>query len=270
MLARLCCACSSVPALTNESVLSFFFTGTFEIPVDIGNGLTINTPRHEDDVRRLREWRVQHQAHRELQELSPADGATVSGDPISFQVPGVGGWTGVELHLMVGSADETPVVVGASQIDIVGDVLEAEIGGFYQGTTVFWEVVGDAGQTTGVKSFTFEAPEGSMTRSSGGVDGSGTPVNVAEASYEGGGMVQNAVGRIYFSATNPADGKVYDYACSGTAVFDNKTGRSTVLTAAHCVWDDIWEQWGGKFVLLILLGMMLLWKHFLTRPSFCN
>jgi hypothetical protein len=50
--------------------------------------------------------------------------------------------------------------------------------------------------------------------------------------YEGGGTGLAAVGRIYFDLQGVL------YACSGSVMHDNKTGRSLILTAAHCIWPD--------------------------------
>ena len=48
-----------------------------------------------------------------------------------------------------------------------------------------------------------------------------------------GGAVQTAAGRILFTMGG------FEYLCSGTAVTDGTTGRSIILTAAHCVYDDV-------------------------------
>lgn len=49
-----------------------------------------------------------------------------------------------------------------------------------------------------------------------------------------GGQVHDSAGRILFEK---APGEWY--VCSGTAVEDSVTGRSIVLTAAHCIYDDV-------------------------------
>ena len=73
----------------------------------------------------------------------------------------------------------------------------------------------------------------------GGQGGGGGAV--ANAEWTKDGVVQNAVGRIYFEM--PVDPQRSDwdgYVCSGTAVNDGGTsGRSIILTAAHCVYDDL-------------------------------
>jgi len=62
-------------------------------------------------------------------------------------------------------------------------------------------------------------------------------VVVEEGEWNGGGEVQDGSGRIYFKS----DG--VEYTCTGTAITDRKTGRSLIITAAHCIWDDINEAW---------------------------
>jgi hypothetical protein len=51
--------------------------------------------------------------------------------------------------------------------------------------------------------------------------------------------VNTAAGRIYFEMpSNKRLTRWTGYVCSGTVVTDGTTGRSTILTAAHCVYDD--------------------------------
>lgn len=59
---------------------------------------------------------------------------------------------------------------------------------------------------------------------------------VANAPWMRGHDVQESVGRLYFEMT--IDGLVGGYVCSGTAVTDSVRGFSSILTAAHCVYDD--------------------------------
>ena len=74
----------------------------------------------------------------------------------------------------------------------------------------------------------------------GGSGGSTGGDTVSKAEWTGGGVVQNAAGRIYLEMPNNASrkGPWTAYVCSGTAATDNTTGRSVILTAAHCVYDD--------------------------------
>lgn len=65
-----------------------------------------------------------------------------------------------------------------------------------------------------------------------GKPGGGTGGVIANSPWTAGGVVQNAAGRILFQM-----GGSY-YVCSGTSATDNATGRSVIITAAHCVYDD--------------------------------
>ncbi len=54
-----------------------------------------------------------------------------------------------------------------------------------------------------------------------------------------GGAVKAAAGRIYFEMpTNSKRRRWAGYVCSGTVVNDGTSGRSIIITAAHCVYDD--------------------------------
>jgi hypothetical protein len=80
-------------------------------------------------------------------------------------------------------------------------------------------------------------PPGAGGGNGGGNDGGGdTSQNlktVRNAEWNKGGIVQNAVGRILFQMG--AD----FFVCSGTVANDGTSGHSIILTAAHCVYDDI-------------------------------
>jgi hypothetical protein len=65
------------------------------------------------------------------------------------------------------------------------------------------------------------------------VDTGGGGGGVVSERWTGGGTVQTAAGRIVF--TMPGG----NYVCSGTAITDGTTGRSIILTAAHCIYDDV-------------------------------
>lgn len=67
----------------------------------------------------------------------------------------------------------------------------------------------------------------------GGGGGGGSTSNVSNAEWTAGGAVQKAAGRLLFEMAG-----VY-YVCSGTVATDETSGRSIILTAAHCVYDDV-------------------------------
>ena len=68
----------------------------------------------------------------------------------------------------------------------------------------------------------------------------GSGGTVTNAHWTSGGAVLKAAGRIYFEMPSNAkrNGTWWAYFCSGTVVNDKVTGRSVIITAAHCVYDD--------------------------------
>lgn len=75
---------------------------------------------------------------------------------------------------------------------------------------------------------------------SGGGGGGGTGDTIANAVWsDSAAAVNTAAGRIYFEMpSNKRWTRWTGYVCSGTAVTDSTPGRSTILTASHCVYDD--------------------------------
>lgn len=67
----------------------------------------------------------------------------------------------------------------------------------------------------------------------GGGGGGGGSGNVTGASWNGGGAVLQATGKVYFEMGSSA------YVCSGAVVNDIRAGYSLVLTAAHCAYDEV-------------------------------
>lgn len=112
------------------------------------------------------------------------------------------------------------------------------------------------GKTETVKAGTFRY--GSETRRGGAVQTRSENVDGAseatdnecttdlckEGSYSLGGQILKASGRIFFQSYD------VDYACTGTVIRDNKSGRSLVLTAAHCIFDDIDWNFGSEVVFI--------------------
>jgi len=57
-------------------------------------------------------------------------------------------------------------------------------------------------------------------------------VPVSGADWTGGGLVQDAVGKVFFSVGTK------NYVCSASVVTDTVASRSIAVTAAHCVYDN--------------------------------
>ena len=73
----------------------------------------------------------------------------------------------------------------------------------------------------------------------GGGGGGGTGDTITNAQWNDGGDIQFATGRLYYEMpSNPRRKRWGGYVCSGTVVMDGVSGRSVILTASHCVYDD--------------------------------
>lgn len=118
------------------------------------------------------------------------------------------------------------------------DVWSVSLQGLSDGTWTWWVVAkdgaGGGGNTTTSAKATFTVAIGS-----GGGGGGGNPDAVPNSEWTGDGVVQEAAGRIYFEMpSNAKRTRWAGYVCSGTVVSDATSGRSVILTAAHCVYDD--------------------------------
>ena len=113
------------------------------------------------------------------------------------------------------------------------DTWETTLSGFTSGSSGSWRVTAKdnarrGGNTATSSSFGFTVGDGG---NNGGND------TVANAHWDFGGAVQTAAGRLLYEM--PDKGKRWAaFVCSGTAATDGVTGRSIIITAAHCVYDD--------------------------------
>ncbi len=116
------------------------------------------------------------------------------------------------------------------------DVWKVSLQGFSDGDWNWWVVAKDA---SGKGGNTATSPTVSFKVDTGGGASTGGGDVVTNAQWTGGGAVQMAAGRLYFEMPgNARRARWVGYVCSGTVVTDGTTGRSLILTAAHCVYDD--------------------------------
>lgn len=111
-----------------------------------------------------------------------------------------------------------------------------QLSGFTDGAWSWWIVAKDNAAGGGNSSTSATVNFNVSTGSGGG--GTGT---ITSSPWTGGGAVQNAAGRIYFEMpSNSKRTRWSGYVCSGTVATDgaNNNGRSIIVTAAHCVYDD--------------------------------
>ncbi len=122
--------------------------------------------------------------------------------------------------------------------DAGGEIWQLNLQGFTDGDWNWYIEVRDKARGGGDRATSDLVPFTVST--SGGGDGS----TVTNARWTGGGDVQTAAGRILF--TMPGG----DYVCSGTAVTDATTGRSIILTAAHCIYDDVAKVFSSNAIFI--------------------
>jgi PKD repeat protein len=158
---------------------------------------------------------------------SPADDATIgSSQTFSAVVTDVDGVRSVTFEITYGG--QTYTFAGNN---VGNDTWETTVEGFTNGAGS-WRVIsrdnvkkrgGNTG-TTSSYNFTVEG---------GGNPGGGV---VANSRWTAGGAIQTAAGRLLYEMPN--GGGWSGYVCSGTVATDGTTGRSVIITAAHCVYDD--------------------------------
>jgi hypothetical protein len=162
-----------------------------------------------------------------ISNLNPAAGATI-GVSYTFQatVTDASGLRSVRLYVQKAGSNAQSFNASLSS----GNVWSVALSGFTDGSWSWWVVAKDKANNTAT------SPTVSFQVSTGGGGGDDT---VANAQWTDGGDVQLAAGRLYFEMPGNARRTNWvGYVCSGTAVADGTNGRSVILTAAHCVYDD--------------------------------
>lgn len=121
------------------------------------------------------------------------------------------------------------------------DTWSLTIQGFTDSTLWAWWVVAKDGASKGGNTATSPTVGFSVDTSGSSSGGSTNTDTVINALWTSGGAIQTAAGRLYFEMPGNSKWKGIwqGYVCSGTVVQDDTAGRSTILTAAHCVYDDV-------------------------------
>lgn len=118
-----------------------------------------------------------------------------------------------------------------------GDTWESTLSGFTDGNGYGWHMEAkDAtkgkGNETISPSYAFDVNTSGEPPPTGGD-------MVTNSHWADGGLIQVSVGRIYFEMpSNPRLKRWAGYVCSGTVAIDGESGRTVIITAAHCAYDD--------------------------------
>ena len=119
-----------------------------------------------------------------------------------------------------------------------GETWSINFSGFSTGNWKWQVVAKDNAKRGGNTASSDWIPFSCCGTDSGGDTGSGSDI-VTNSEWTTAGDLQTAVGRIYFEMPNNPKHKEWNgYVCSGTVATEAVTGRSIIITAAHCVYDD--------------------------------
>jgi hypothetical protein len=163
-----------------------------------------------------------------ISSMNPAAGATI-GASYTFQatVTDASGLRSVIYKVQKQGAATQSFTASLS----ANNVWTAALSGFTDGNWSWSVVAKDKANNTAT------SPTVSFVVSTGGGGGGGDTVE--NSPWTQGGAVQTAVGRLYFEMPgNARRTRWVGYVCSGTVVDDGTSGRSVILTASHCVYDD--------------------------------
>lgn len=165
-----------------------------------------------------------------ITEMSPGQGAVInSAYTFSAKVTDASGVKSVTFSLQK-SGQVAQTFSAAKAVD--GVTWSASLSGFSDGAWSWWVVAKDA---AGKGGNTATSAQVAFTVNTGG---GGADV-VGNAPWDSAGVVQYAAGRLYFEMpSNIRRTRWVGYVCSATVAADDVTGHSTLVTAAHCVYDD--------------------------------
>ena len=167
--------------------------------------------------------------------IEPGDGATVGASQrFAATIADPSGVRSVNLVITFPDSSIQSFTMSNSS----GDIWENTLNGFTTSSGWSWHM--EAKDSTKGKGNSTISPSYAFD-----VDTSGEPPPptggdvVTNSHWSDGGAIQERVGRIYFEMpTNRRLKRWAGYVCSGTVATDSTTGRSVIITAAHCAYDD--------------------------------
>lgn len=172
---------------------------------------------------------------------TPADGATVTTSPFVFEAAVTDDSSGVKsvtFHVTPpGATTSTAHTATLTSGDSLSGTWTASVELPTDGDSS-WTIEARDNARKGGNVATTEPLTFTVTTDGGGEEPTDPGTVVTNAEWTGGGTVQTAAGRIYFEM--PGRGPFWSgYVCSGTVATDAADNtRSTILTAAHCVYDE--------------------------------
>ena len=168
--------------------------------------------------------------------LDPVAGQTIGAShTFSATVTDASGLRSVTFKLQ----KQGSIVQSFSAAPVGNDKWAVSLQGFTNGAWSWWVEAKD-GAPRGGNPMTSPPVVFTVDTGTGGGGGGGSTDTVTNAHWTLGGAVKRATGRLYFEMPGNAKRKTWwGYVCSGTVATDDTAGRSVIVTAAHCIYDDV-------------------------------
>ena len=188
---------------------------------------------------------VQDNTPPSISNLTPTDGAQISSSQtFSAVVTDNSGVRSVTFNITYGG--QTYNFDGTF---VGNDTYETAVSGFAGGNGT-WNVTATDTAKRGGNSST--SGTNSFTVGGGGDPGNGGDI-VTNERWSAGGPIQTSAGRLFYEMPNRRRGRQLSwagYVCSGTVVNDATSGRSVIITAAHCVYNDEFKQFARNVLFI--------------------
>ena len=169
--------------------------------------------------------------------MSPADGSIIGQQQVfSATIMDDSGIKSVSFVITYPDGITTQSFTPVAGVDNIWSV---SLQGFSDGDWQ-WHVVAKDSASRGGNTAVSEKLNFSVDSGGTSTGGGGNSSYIVTNSNWSGGDIQAVSGRIYFEMPGNAKlkGPWSGYVCSGTVAEDSISGRSIILTAAHCVYDD--------------------------------
>lgn len=170
-----------------------------------------------------------------ISSMSPADGSTIGGSQVfEAVVTDAGGVSSVQFEINYNGGSQT-----FDGTNVGGDTWQVSLSGFPAGPGS-WRVIARDNAKRGGNTTTSQALNFTVDLDGGGDPPTGGGDTVTNSRWAEGGDIQFAAGRLFYEMASKRGQRLtwQGFVCSGTVATDGTTGRSVIITAAHCVYND--------------------------------